>query len=88
MADSPLISIRCKSEIKNEFQAICEEMGLDMSSAIILFMKQTIIRGEIPFEIQTKKKIDFDKQMEERLIAYAKQLHSEQEMRESADRRD
>lgn len=48
------ISFRVKSqpEIKAEAQAIFEEIGLDVSTAINLFFRQTIRTGGIPFDLK------------------------------------
>lgn len=43
--------------MKNEAQALFEEMGLSLSSAITLFLKQTIIQQKLPIhEIVSEEK--------------------------------
>lgn len=43
--------IRMDSEIKKSATALFESLGLDMSSAINLFLHQCILRGGLPFEV-------------------------------------
>ena len=51
------INIRTDSELKAKAQAVLGELGLDMSTAINVFLTQVVHRQAIPFEIakpQTK----------------------------------
>jgi len=43
---------KAQPEIKAEAQAIFDEIGLDMSTAIGLFLRQTIRMGGIPFDLK------------------------------------
>ena len=45
------LSIRIDDSLKNDFQKICNELGMDMSTAITIFMKQTTRERRIPFDI-------------------------------------
>lgn len=47
------LQIRIDSSVKSKAQKILEEMGLDMSSAVKLFLGQVIRSRSIPFEIRT-----------------------------------
>lgn len=47
------INIRTDEKRKKAATAILNEMGLDMSSAIQLFLQQVIITKSIPFPIRT-----------------------------------
>ena len=47
------INIRTDEKRKKLATAILKEMGLDMSSAIQLFLQQVIITKSIPFPIRT-----------------------------------
>ena len=54
------INIQVDSNVKKEATDVLTELGLSMSSAINLFLKQVIKRNGIPFEITNvspKKKI-------------------------------
>lgn len=45
------INIRTDSELKAKAQAVLSELGLDMSTAINVFLKQVVYKNAIPFEI-------------------------------------
>ena len=45
------INIRTDSEVKTKAQLILSDLGLDMSTAINIFLKQVIYKEAIPFEI-------------------------------------
>lgn len=48
------IQIRINKKTKQDAQKTFEEMGLDMSSAVKLFLNNVIIEQKIPFEVHTK----------------------------------
>jgi DNA-damage-inducible protein J len=48
------INIRTDSETKVHAQKIFTALGLDMTTAINLFLRQTIRMGDIPFILTTK----------------------------------
>ena len=48
------IQIRTDEKLKKKAQAILKELGLDLSSAINLYLYQIIIQEGIPFEIRTE----------------------------------
>ncbi len=45
------ISVRTDSELKAKAQLILSELGLDMSTAINVFLQQVVYKNGIPFEI-------------------------------------
>ncbi len=45
------INIRTDSELKAKAQAVLSELGLDMSTAINVFLTQVVYKNAIPFEI-------------------------------------
>ena len=45
------INIRADSELKAKAQIILNDLGLDMSTAINIFLKQVVYKESIPFEI-------------------------------------
>ncbi len=47
------INVRIDAKTKNKTQKILREMGLDLSSAIKIFLNKIIITKSIPFEIRT-----------------------------------
>ena len=46
------INIRTDSEIKAKAQVVLSELGLDMSTAINVFLNQIVYRQAIPFDIK------------------------------------
>jgi DNA-damage-inducible protein J len=49
------INIRTDSEIKAKAQEIFAMMGLDMTTAINLFLRQTVRMNDIPFVLTTRE---------------------------------
>ena len=45
------INIRTDSEIKLKAQKLFEKLGLDMTTAVNLFLRQAISKNTLPFEI-------------------------------------
>ncbi|MCL2046957.1 MAG: type II toxin-antitoxin system RelB/DinJ family antitoxin [Oscillospiraceae bacterium] len=45
------INIRTDSELKAQAQAVLEDLGLDLSTAINIFLRQVVRKEAIPFEI-------------------------------------
>ena len=50
MAQS-MLSIRVDSDDKKQFEAFCNETGMNVSVAVNMFMKKVIREQRIPFEI-------------------------------------
>jgi DNA-damage-inducible protein J len=50
------INIRADSEVKSKAQEIFNSLGLDMSTAINLFLRQTIRQNDLPFVLSTNRK--------------------------------
>lgn len=53
------IQIRIDSKTKKEVKIIFDKLGIDMSSAIKLFLRQTINAKNIPFEIRDENGLTF-----------------------------
>ena len=51
MATTPT-QIRIDSNIKREATALFSNLGLDMSSAVNLFLHQCVLRGGLPFAVE------------------------------------
>jgi len=45
------INIRTDEILKKQFDAVCNELGLNLSSAINIFMRTVVREREIPFAI-------------------------------------
>ena len=48
----PQIAVRVDDDLKKEATALFNELGLDMSTAIKLFLKQSVLTRSIPFEVK------------------------------------
>ena len=48
------ISIRVDSNLKQNFDSLCNEFGLSNTSALMLFIKTVVRECRIPFEIKTE----------------------------------
>lgn len=48
------ISIRVDSNLKQNFDSLCNEFGLSNTSALMLFIKTVVRESRIPFEIKTE----------------------------------
>lgn len=56
MAKNTVISVRVQEETKKEAEQLFEEMGLSMSTAVNLFLKQVVLTGKIPFELSAEER--------------------------------
>lgn len=45
-----LLQIRVDEELKNQANAIYKELGIDLSTAIRMFLKKSVLEGGIPFD--------------------------------------
>lgn len=48
--------VRIDSEVKAKASKLFKELGLDMSSAVNLFLHQCVLRGGLPFSVEKPKK--------------------------------
>lgn len=68
------IAVRVDDELKKEATAIFNELGLDMSTAVKLFLKQSVLTRSIPFELDlyereyTKEEVEQAKKDIQRLV--------------------
>lgn len=58
--------IRIDRDIKAQATALFASLGLDMSSAVNLFLRQCVLRGGIPFLIEMPKTSLGDEKAEDR----------------------
>lgn len=54
MAHSTNLNIRLDDELKKEAERLFTDIGLSMTAAITLFLKQSVSNGGIPFEIRRR----------------------------------
>lgn len=46
------INVRVDETVKKDATALLESLGLDMTTAVNLYLRQIIIRGGIPFDVR------------------------------------
>ena len=51
MSETVNVNIQMDPDLKERAEVIFQDMGLNMSSAINLFVRQTLLQGKIPFAI-------------------------------------
>lgn len=54
----PTIQVRTDDNTKNASSALFEQLGMTMSEAINLFLRQSIMRGGIPFTLSVPKEYE------------------------------
>ncbi len=45
------LNIRMDEDLKNQFNDLCENIGMSMTTAICIFAKKAIAEQKIPFEV-------------------------------------
>jgi DNA-damage-inducible protein J len=53
------ISIRIDKQLKNDFDNICDNFGMNVSTAITIFAKKVVSERKIPFEITENDEYGF-----------------------------
>ncbi len=46
-----VINVRMDDRLKNDFDALCSELGITMSTAITIFVKKAVREQRIPFDM-------------------------------------
>ena len=52
-AKSSLIQVRLDSKTKSELDKVLDTLGLTTSQAVLMYLKQIVLKGKIPFELNT-----------------------------------
>lgn len=55
MANTINVNIRVDEELKRQVESLFADMGLNMTTAVNVFLRQVLRTGGIPFEVTTKK---------------------------------
>lgn len=64
-----VLSVRVDAAVKDSFSELCDELGLTVSAAVNLFMRQSIREGGIPFKITTARMdAEFDSREASRVL--------------------
>lgn len=59
-----ILSVRVDEKDKKDFEVFCNNTGMNISTAINLFIKTVLREGRIPFQISTK---DYKKYVNEKI---------------------
>jgi len=46
------ISFRIDEDLKNRFEEFCDDVGMNMTTAFTMFMKATLQKDRLPFEVE------------------------------------
>ena len=57
---SSLIQVRVEDDLKKEATELFNELGIDLSNAIRMFLRASVAKGGIPFEIKSKRTIEIE----------------------------
>ena len=52
MADTTNLSVRMDSDIKKQYESLYNELGLNLTTAINVFLRQSLQVGGFPFEVR------------------------------------
>lgn len=70
MARTANVFARVEPEIKDQAEIVLNQLGIPMSNAVGMFLRQVVIQQGIPFEMKlTKKPLDMSKLTEEQFNA-------------------
>ena len=56
---SSLVQVRMDTELRDSANAIFDELGIDMSTAIKMYLKKCVAEGGIPFSLKIQKNRKF-----------------------------
>ena len=48
------LNIRIDDNLKNNAEILFDDLGLNISTAVIMFIRQAVRQGSIPFEVTTR----------------------------------
>ena len=48
------LNVRIDEDVKRRAEEICQELGLTLSTAVNVFLRQTVRSGGIPFDVRLK----------------------------------
>ena len=73
----PILQVRIDEDLKNQASKVFEDIGLDISTAVRMFLKKSILVGGLPFDTQIN---------EEALLTKIKALIALDEMRSISEK--
>lgn len=75
-----IIQFRVDDDLKNEAAAIYEKLGIDLSTAIRMFLKRSVMENGIPFPMTLQRSYDPEKALDA-----VRKLNAEAQKSGSAD---
>jgi len=80
-----VLQIRIPNELKKETDELFQSLGLDTTTAVRMFLRQSLAYGGIPFTIRKKGKRRIDRSIEESMdpANWSKPYNSVDEMMEA-----
>ena len=91
MSEMTNVNIRMDKELKKQFEAFCNDVGMSMTTAFTIFAKKVVREQRIPFEIggerpnaETRKALDDAKKG----IGLSKAYNSVEELMEALNAED
>lgn len=51
MAETTNVTVRMDKDLKEQAESLFSEMGMNLTTALNIFMRQSVRQGKIPFEI-------------------------------------
>ena len=55
MANTTNFSVRIDTEIKKQSEMLYKKLGMNLTTAINIFLRQSILVGGVPFDVKLKK---------------------------------
>ena len=55
MSDTVSVTVRIDKELKAQSQRLLDDMGMDMTTAYTIFLKEIVRTGTIPFQIRSSR---------------------------------
>lgn len=74
------VNIRVTDELKESSSQVLDELGLEMTSAVKMFLQQIVIQRRIPFDVVADKKPDIVLALEEVKKGNLKEYNSVEEL--------
>lgn len=76
MSNTTNISIRMDKTLKDQAEQLFSEMGMNMTTAFTVFVRQTLRQGKIPFEISIQSDPFFNEYNQEILLKAINNLNA------------
>lgn len=68
------LNIRIDEKLKKDFDALCDDIGMSMTTAICIFAKKAVKEQRIPFELTANNDPFYSSENRERLLRSAQQM--------------